>query len=271
MQLQPEFAARYGPWSFIAGASEGIGAAFAKGLAARGLNLVLVARREGPLNETAAALRAEYGVEVRTHSLDLSAPDLLPKVKAITNDLEVGLLVYNAALSRIGTFLAAPLEDRLQEVNLNVRGPLTLSHHFAGKMVARGRGGVILMSSASGFQGTAMIANYAATKAYNTVLGEGLWYELQRKGVDVLSFVAGATSTPSFLQNTETMPQNFLARPMQAEEAAEQALRDLGKKPRAVAGLRNQFASLLLERLLPKQRAIRMVSKETLRLFRSSQ
>jgi short-subunit dehydrogenase len=119
------------------------------------------------------------------------------------------------------------------------------------------------MSSLSGIQGTAMVANYAATKAYDTVLAEGLWYELGKKGVDVLACVAGATLTPSYEGSTDRIPTSWLARPMEPDEVTEQALRDLGQRPRGVSGRRNRFAAVLLNRLLPRRAAIRMVSKET--------
>ncbi len=124
------------------------------------------------------------------------------------------------------------------------------------------------MSSMSGFQGTAMVANYAATKAYDMVLAEGLWYELQRHGVDVLACVAGATLTPSYESSTDRIPTSGLARPMPPDEVTEQALLDLGQRPRGVSGGRNRFASMLLSRLLPRRAAVNMVSRETERLFR---
>ncbi len=259
---------KYGPWAFVAGASEGIGESFAEQLAAAGINLVMVARRRPLLEVTADRIRKAHPVEIRTHSLDLSGDDLQSRVGAMVADIEVGLLVYNAAFSRIGRFLDQPLEDHLQELHINVRGPMTLAHLFGTKMVARGKGGIILMSSQSGTQGTAMVANYAATKAYNTVLAEGLWYELRQQGVDVLACVAGMTLTPAFLGSTDKRPNNWLARPMKADDVASQALRDLGHTPRGVSGARNRCATFMLERLLPRERAIRLVSKETERMYR---
>jgi len=119
----------------------------------------------------------------------------------------------------------------------------------------------------SGFQGTAMVANYAATKAYDTVLAEGLWYELRRRGVDVLGCVAGATLTPSYESTIDHIPTNPLARPMQPDDVTEQALEDLGRRPVGVSGRLNRFASALISRLLPRRAAIEMISKETERLF----
>ena len=120
----------------------------------------------------------------------------------------------------------------------------------------------------SGFQGTAMVANYAATKAYDTVLAEGLWYELRRHGVDVLGCVAGATLTPSYESTIDRIPTSGLARPMQPDDVTEQALHDLGRRPSVVSGRRNRWASVMLSRLLRRESAIRMVSRETEHMYR---
>jgi short-subunit dehydrogenase len=263
-----EFVERYGPWAVVAGASEGIGASFSQKLAARGMNLVLVARRAGPLEELASELRHRHGVEVKVHPLDLGSPDAVAGMSAATEGLDVGLMIYNAAYSPIGAFLDVDVGEHLKAVDVNIHGPLRLSHYFGRRFVRRGKGGIILMSSMSGFQGTAMVANYAATKAYDMVLAEGLWYELQRHGVDVLACVAGATLTPSYESSTDRIPTSGLARPMPPDEVTEQALLDLGQRPRGVSGGRNRFASMLLSRLLPRRAAVNMVSRETERLFR---
>ena len=262
------FVERYGPWAVVAGASEGIGASFSKKLASRGMNLVLVARRAAPLEELASELRQKHNIEVRVQPLDLGSPDAVAGMTTATEGLDIGLMIYNAAYSPIGTFLDIDVEEHLKAVDVNVYGPLRLSHYFGRRFVERGKGGIILMSSMSGFQGTAMVANYAATKAYDMVLAEGLWYELGQKGVDVLACVAGATLTPNYQSTTDRIPTAGLAKPMQPDEVTEQALLDLGQRPRGVSGRRNRFASVLLSRLLPRRGAVEMVSKETERLFR---
>jgi len=262
------FRERYGPWAVVAGASQGIGASFSRRLAGHGLNLVLLARRAGPLEELASELRAQHGIEVKVQSLDLGGLDLLEGLKNATEDVDVGLVIYNAAYSPIGRFLDIRLEDHFDVINVNVRGPLVVSHYFGKRLAARGKGGIILMSSMSGYQGTAMVANYAATKAYDTILAEGLWYELHEKGVDVLACVAGATLTPSYEQSTDRTPTSWLALPMQPDEVTEQALRNLGQQPTGVSGRRNRFGAALLARILPRRAAIRMVSKETEHMYR---
>jgi len=262
------FVDRYGPWAVVAGASEGIGASFSKKLAARGVNVVMVARRAAPLEDLATKLRQQHGVEVRVQPLDLGSPDVVAGMHAATEDLDVGLMIYNAAYTAIGAFLDIDVEEHLKAVNVNVYGPLRLSHYFGRRLVERGKGGIILMSSMSGFQGTSMIANYAATKAYDTVFAEGLWYELRRRGVDVLGCVAGATLTPSYESTTDRIPTSGLARPMQPDDVTEQALADLGQRPIGLSGRRNRFAGALLSRFLPRRAAVEIISKETERFFR---
>ena len=175
--------------------------------------------------------------------------------------------MYNAAASKVGPFLDTPLDDHLLEVVVNVTGPLVLSHHFGGQMVERGRGGIILMTSMSSLQGTAIVANYAATKAYDTVLAEGLWSEFRREGVDVLACMAGATATPRYLRETNKPPTDAIGKPMTADDVVKYALADLGSKPRSVPGRRNEALAFLLSRIIGKEKAIRTVSKETTKLY----
>ncbi|HKA89504.1 MAG TPA: SDR family NAD(P)-dependent oxidoreductase, partial [Haliangiales bacterium] len=189
-----DFAARYGPWAVVAGASEGLGAAFARALAARGLNLVLFARRRDALD----ALAASLGVEVRAVALDLAQPDLAAAVADVVGDIDVGLLVYNAAYAPIGAFAELPLADKLRAVDTNCRGPVTLADALAPRLRRRGRGGIVLMSSLAGALGSPLVATYAATKAFNLVLAEGLWDELGQLGIDVIACRAGATRTPNY-------------------------------------------------------------------------
>lgn len=260
------FRSRYGPWALVAGASVGLGAEFARQLAARGLNLVLIARRSALLDACARRLAGEFGVETRTLAIDLASPELAPAVREKTNDIEVGLLVYNAALSILGLHLEQNLDDQLKAIDVNCRGPLVLIHEFAKPMAVRGRGGVILMSSIAGLQGSPLIANYAATKAYNLVLGEALWDELRGRGVDVLAFCAGATRTPNYVQS-QPRKTNVFSAPMEPEPVVTEALAALGTGPSAIAGRRNRLAAWIMTRLLPRRGAVRTMGKTMRALY----
>jgi hypothetical protein len=253
-----DFAARYGPWAVVAGASEGLGAAFARGLAARGLRVVLVARRGDALAEVAASLPTE----ARPVALDLARADLADAIAAATADLDVGLVVYNAAYAPIGAFADVPLADKLRVVDVNCRGPVTLAHEFAGRLLRRGRGGIVLMSSLTAFFGSPRLATYGATKAFNLALGEALWAELRPGGVDVLVCCAGATRTPGFDRQTGGAGPRAMA----ADAVVDASLAALGRRPILVPGRVNRFAAWLLARALPRRAAVAIMGGQTKRL-----
>ena len=262
------FNSRYGPWAIIAGASQGIGEQFSRQLAAKGINIIMLARGLDDLNRVASEIRQQYAVEVETHSVDLASPDLKQKIDAITAGKELGLLVHNAVYSHIGNFLDDDLSSKQLCLDVNCRSPMTFVDTLLRPMVKRKRGGVILMSSMSGNQGSAMVAQYAATKAYNTILAEGLWEEMRHHGVDVIACVAGATKTPNFNKQTpsEKAKQAF---PMEPAAVVKEALLSLekGKGPNQTIGLMNKFVSLLFGRLFSKKMAVSFISSTTRKLY----
>ena len=121
-------------------------------------------------------------------------------------DASIGLLVYDAAYAPIGRFDDATADQLAQATAVNVRAPLLLTKLLSAPMIERGRGGIVLMSSLAGSQGSPNIATYAATKSFNTILAEGLWKELKPRGVDVLACVAGAILTPGYQQAESAKP-----------------------------------------------------------------
>ncbi len=266
MQIDNQaFSRQYGPWALIAGASEGIGRAFALELAERGLSLVLTARRDGPLLSLAREIEARFAVKARTLAIDLAQPDMVTALAQATADIEVGLVVYNAAYAPIGSFLTLELEQHQRSIDVNCRGPLALSHQFGRAMARRQRGGIILMSSMSGLQGTALVTTYAATKAFDMVLAEGLWAELRAQHVDVLTCVAGATRTPTF-ESTNPQDAGSLARPMEADQVAREALAALGHGPSMIPGRLNRAVARGM-RLLSRANATRFISDATRRMY----
>jgi short-subunit dehydrogenase len=254
-----DFSIKYGPWGLVAGASEGLGAAFAEALARRGLSLILIARRLDKLEALAADLRKKYAVEVRTFSVDLSD---LAASRAFLAGLEVapGLLVYNAAYAPIGYFEDLPEADLQKIATVNVQGPLLFSKILSEKMLERGRGGIVLMSSLSGAQGSPKIATYAATKAFNTILAEGLWSEWRDRGVDVIASCAGAIRTPGY---EKAKDQKEAPGTLDAMQVAEETLDALGKGPVVVPGRINKFFRFLMGRMLPRKTAISIMKNNT--------
>jgi uncharacterized protein len=251
----------YGSWALVAGASDGLGAEFARQLARKGLNLVLIARRGELLEKLSNELHSSNGIQVRPLVQDLADENLLTYIRQETSDIEVGMLVYNAAHSRIGAFIDQSLDNHLATINVNCRAPLLLAHEFGQKMRARRNGGIILMSSMSGLQGSALVASYAASKAFNLILGESLWEELRSSGVDVLACCAGATRTPAYLATNPQNPGVLSAPLMDPPAVVKEALDSLGKTPSIVPGLANRVATFFMARLLPRQLAIKTIGK----------
>jgi short-subunit dehydrogenase len=249
---------RYGPWALVAGASEGIGAAFATTLSRQGLNVVLVARREGPLHDLAERL----ATDTRVVPADLATPEGVSHVVDGTNDLDIGLVVSNAAYSPIGLFIDRDPADLDRVLDLNCRALLRLARAYLPAMVERGRGGLVIMSSLSGMQGTATIATYAASKAFGAVLAEGLWAELKPTGVDVVACVAGAVATPGYDRALAKRAPGTV----EPQQVVSAALRALGRRPRAVPGAMMRVSAALMARVLPRRTAIGVVSRATANL-----
>ena len=217
---------KYGPWAIIAGGSEGVGRSYANRLARAGINLVLIARKPGPLEESAEALRAATSVEVRTLSTDLTVPDLLDRVRRVTHDIEVGLLIYNAGGPiGMGPFIKQTFEEAMWPLQLCAINLTTLTHHFAISMAERRRGGILYTGSGAGFAGVMNISTYCAAKAYVHILTESLWAELRPLGIDVLCYSLGLTETPAKVRQMGAAPPGvFSADP---DVVANQALVDL--------------------------------------------
>ena len=253
------FSEKYGPYALVAGGSYGLGAAFAEGIARRGVNLIIVARNKALLEATASGLRADHGVDVITIAADLADVETVTKrLERLTVD--IGLFVYDAAYAPIGPFISATVEQLAVAAAVNVRAPLVLTKVLSTPMIQRGRGGIVLMSSLAGGQGSPNLATYAATKAFNTILGEGLWKELGPLGVDVLACVAGAIMTPGYEQAESAKPAPGTLSP---HSVAEHTLDSLGNGPVIVPGAVNKLGRFLMSRLLSRRAAIGIMSKNT--------
>jgi short-subunit dehydrogenase len=258
------FRDRYGAWALVAGASDGIGEAFARGAAERGVNVLLLARREALLERLAGEIRAAYGVEARPLVADLTALDLAARVEAGTRGLEIGLLVYNAgAVHGVGAFHEQPLAHAQQLVALNCTGPVLLAHRLGAAMRARRRGGIVLVTSMVALSGSAHVAAYAASKAFDWILAQSLWHELKPHGVDALAAVVGMTKTPSLLASRPSFPAGVPA--MEPAEVAPGALDFLGRGPVWFAGRNGAAAKGLAG--LPRPQLVDTMSRLTASLY----
>ena len=250
------FAHRYGPWALVTGASSGIGAEFCRQLAARGLNIILAARRKDRLTVLAAQLTARHSVETRVVEVDLAQPDFLPVLDV---DLDVGLVVSNAGFGTKGRFVDSDLAEMQQMLDVNCRATLILTHAFSKRLVARGRGGILITSSTAAFQGTPFSGHYAATKGYGLQLAEALWHELGEQGVDVLALCPGATDTEG-PRRTNTNLSKVPAGMMDVGPVVKEALEGLGKKPVVIPGRVNQLGYLAV-RMAPRRAAAAVAGK----------
>ena len=253
------FAGRYGPWAVIAGGSEGVGTSFARKFAAEGINLLLVARKPEPLEAAKVVLQRDHDVEVRTLSLDLTALDSYERIRAVADDLEIGMLVYNAGTdNKSKDFLDRSIEAAERTIALNVLGQTRLSHHFGQKMRERRRGGIILVGSLLGYVGGGKMSIYAASKAYSHTLAKGLWLELKPYGVDVLGLVLSATRTPAFERyNLKTDHPEFP--PTEPDVVVEEGLAHLGREPLWVVSDAHGFADHL--RTISDAEAVQLVAQ----------
>lgn len=261
---------KYGSCALIAGASEGIGAAFANQLAASGMNLVMIARRKDPLEQFAKSLSSKYKIKTYCIEADLASPGVSNKIIEAINafQIEIDMLVYNAGNSYIDHFENKALDVHQEIIQTNLITPIHLIHHFSPMMLQRKRGAIILMASLAGFQGTPYIATYAATKAFDQILAESLWYEWKDRGVDVIACCAGATSSPNFLK-TNPGKQNFFAPKVQTPEAVvSECLKRLGTTPSFISGRSNKIASFFMQRVLSRKKAVTVMGDTTKEMYR---
>jgi uncharacterized protein len=236
------FASKYGPWALVAGASDGVGAAFAEGLAQRGVNVVLLARRQAVLDEVAAGIADRNDVQTRTLAIDLAQHDAASQIASATADIEVGFLVYCAGADpNFEPFLANSIATAEAMVHRNCMVPMQLCHHFAPAMVDRGRGGIVIFGSGAGLAGGPNMVAYGATKAFDMVFAEALWSELHDKGIDVLGLILGKTDTPALrrlelsrghLSSEDTAPSDADT----VDQVIREAFENLSNGPTVMAG-----------------------------------
>jgi uncharacterized protein len=219
------FQYKYGDWAVVTGASDGIGREFARELARRQLNVVLVARRRTLLEALAIELRATYGVECCVIAADLALPEASTKLFDDTSALDVGLLVASAGFGTSGPFVLGKLADEQDMLAVNCGAVLDQTAYFARRFAERGRGGIVLLSSVVAFQGTPGSAHYGATKAYVQSLAEGLREELKVHGVDVIAAAPGPINT-GFAARAKL----HMAQSLEPDIVAKQTLAALGRQ-----------------------------------------
>lgn len=244
---------KYGGWAIVTGASSGIGRSFAEQLARTGMNLVLVARTEAALQQTAEELNAKYSIQTRVITLDLTDPIARETLDLETLDLDVGLLINNAAVEQRGSFVRHSPKQLRDVIEVNVTAPTDLGQRFGRRFVKLGRGGVIFVSGSIGYQAVPYLANYAATKAHQVNLAEALYYELRPHGVDVLGLSPGLTTTPMVGRLEQAIRFRRVGMfQLHPDYVAKVGLKQLGRRPSAVVGKQYQFFAMLTKRVLSR-------------------
>lgn len=246
---------KFGPWAIVTGSSSGIGRAIARHLGSSGINVVLVARREAQLESVGHELSREFSVDYRVVKADLTEPGFFHHVELATSNLDVGLAVGNAGFASPGEFLTIDREELLRAVRIKVDANLMLVHHFGQRLAARGRGGILLISSIGGLAGVPYVANTAGVEAYVLNLGEGLHVELKRQGVHMTVLMPGPTLTES-MAKMGVDPSEMPMKPMSAERCAAEGLTALSlNRATHIAGRMNR----LMARLMPRSVATSMM------------
>ncbi len=261
-----KFAARYGPWALVAGASDGVGAAFARGLAERGVDVVLLARRRAVLDRVAGGIEFQTGSRTRTLAIDLAGPGAAAAVAEATADLEIGFLVCCAGADPdFKPFLANSIDAAEAMVQRNCVVPMQLCHHFARPMVERGRGGIVIFGSGAGLAGGPNMVAYGASKAFDMVFAEALWSELRDTGVDVLGLILGKTDTPALrrLEHARGLIDSPDAVPPDAAAVGEvitEAFENLVNGPTWRVGEGMRAAAQMLSSL-PRRQAVELLAR----------
>lgn len=246
------------PWkgrtALVTGASSGLGADFARHLAADGANLVLVARRADALETLGRELRARSGVSVDVVPMDLAAPGapdaLLAEVGRRGREIDV--LVNNAGFGLFGEYLEIDEARERAMMEIDVLVPLALTRRFGGEMVKRRRGWILQLASIGGYQPSPLYATYGAAKAFILSWGEAVNYEWKEKGVHVTVLSPGITAT-EFLKvsgQTATAYQRLVM--MDSPTVTRIGLNALARgKPSVVAGAVNKL-TVASNRLVPR-------------------
>src|SRR5712672_1203498 len=252
---------RFGPWALVTGASSGIGKEFARQIAASGINIVLVARREDLLKEVGVEFSKRYGVEHRVVVLDVSREDFIGQLTSVTDDLDIGLVVSNAGTGNPGEFLKHDRQLLHETLRLNTIAHLDITHHFGQKLSERRRGGIILVGALGAENGIPCMANDGGAKAYVHSLGEALHYEFKPLGVYVTVLAAGVTNT-AVLEKFALDPKTMPMKPMSVEQCVSEGLSGLVKnRSRIVPGRLNRILNALVPASLARKMLADLLSK----------
>jgi uncharacterized protein len=253
--------ARFGPWALITGASSGIGREFARQIAASGINVVLVARREALLREAGAEFSKLYGVEHRAVVADLAEEEFLSRLALATDDLDIGLVISNAGTANAGEFLRLDRDELVRLLKLNSLAHMEITHYFGRRLLQRRRGGILLCGAMGAIQGVPYMANESGAKSYVQSFGEALHVELSPFGVNVSVLIIGPTQT-AIIEKIGFDPATMPMKPMPAEQCVFEGLQAL-KRNRAthLNGRMNRIMNALIPARLSRGLMRKLMTK----------
>lgn len=261
------FRARYGDWVLIAGAAEGIGAAFTMLLGKKGLNIVMADNNLPAMQQLADKIHSEFKVDVSQVHIDLGKPEASEFLLQSTVNIDCRLLIYVAAFSRVKPFLSYKTEEIDRYIDVNSRTPIRLVHGFASRLTSQeSSGGILLVSSLAGLLGPPLVAPYAATKGFQVRLAESLAAEFGPLRIDVTVCCAGLTNTPTYEMNTPAASRRWM-KPMATGAVAAFALHNLGKKVVCIPGWKNRLNFFLLLRLLPRFISLKILGRTMKKMY----
>tara|TARA_X000001036_G_scaffold439152_1_gene489199 strand:+ start:4338 stop:5129 length:792 start_codon:yes stop_codon:yes gene_type:complete len=246
----------YGEWALVTGASSGIGKEFCYQLANRGMNIILVARRKTLIEEIASDIELKNGVKTITIDLDITEDSSIDKIYDKLKNIEVGFLVNNAGIGSFGDFHQTELIKYQNMIKLNCMVPVILTFKFLEKMLNRKKGAIIFLSSKSAYQPTPFFSVYGATKVFNLFLGEALWAEYKKNGIDIMSLSPGLVNT-GFQKNAGVTPNQKGLMWANPKEVVSTALNSIGIKSSVVHGKLDKFLAFLI-RLSPRKLSIKV-------------
>ncbi|MBX7059014.1 MAG: SDR family NAD(P)-dependent oxidoreductase [Leptospirales bacterium] len=237
----------YGPWAAITGATGLLGRAFCMQLASRGFNLHLIARSSQKLAVLEAEIKKDFAVQTSSTVCDLLEAEKHPQLLSRLNSTgEIGLLILNAGIFPFGSFEQIQIEDHRRTVALNCMSSVELAHQFLELGVPRSTRGLIFVSSVQAKQGVPFMAAYAASKAFNDILAQSLWYESKDRGIAVQSLCPGRIQRPD---------RPAARGALSPETIASCSLAKLGKKLCVVPGFSNRLFLSLTSMLSPERRS----------------
>ncbi len=242
----------YGDWALVAGAAEGLGEAFCERLAQMGKHLIMVDHQVEKLKGLSERLEVTYNIETEIVPKDLTDPLVLSNLAKKARQHDCRLWLYVAAYGPVKPFDQYSHEDLNTTINLNAVGPLLLAKNFVELWLGKQRAGFMVMSSLSGLRGTQLVVPYAATKAFDWNMIEGLYHEYKDTNLDFVTACAGPILTPKYIG---TNPQAHLLKPKERSPQfiAKEVLESFGTQCIIIPGIENRIGEFVLNRLLPRK------------------